>query len=327
MVQFNKMFVMLPVMFAARKLDGEDPNIVNMLRIAYAVMQVVCVSAVLYVYLKAQAIKDDKVVYVPPAATPFADPNAKKKYTEVAYGAHVVSTARSLVGSTLFGVALTVGLHVYKGMVVGLAIQTVMGPLNLAENALVKALFLGQGIAPEHKIFDEKTADDLTPDDEVVDGSGNIVVRNAGTAVKDKETKKSLEDILLDTWDAGAKADLGSLMEALNKKNCNYQTKADHWTPIMILAGLGAKGTASAIRAVLDMGANPAVVDVEGWNALHWAAFHNSAEGARALTSETQLLKVQDKEGNTPVETARKEGNDEVANIFEAALGENKKSK
>jgi hypothetical protein len=69
MVQFNKMFVMLPVMFAARKLDGEDPNIVNMLRIAYAVMQVVCVSAVLYVYLKAQAIKDDKVVYVPPAAT------------------------------------------------------------------------------------------------------------------------------------------------------------------------------------------------------------------------------------------------------------------
>jgi hypothetical protein len=73
MVQFNKMFVMLPVMFLARKLDGEDPLVVYWLRIAYAAVQVVCVLAVVYVYLQASAQQSgnaqfSQVVYVPPAA-------------------------------------------------------------------------------------------------------------------------------------------------------------------------------------------------------------------------------------------------------------------
>ena len=67
MVQFNKMFVMLPVMFLARKLDSEDPNIVHWLRIAYACMQVICVAFVAYTYVKASAVKADRVVYVPAA--------------------------------------------------------------------------------------------------------------------------------------------------------------------------------------------------------------------------------------------------------------------
>lgn len=72
MVEFNKMFVMLPVMFLARKLDGEDPLVVYWLRVAYVVVQVICVLAVGYTYLQASTIaKSDassKVVYVPPAA-------------------------------------------------------------------------------------------------------------------------------------------------------------------------------------------------------------------------------------------------------------------
>lgn len=68
MVQFNKMFVMLPLMFAARKLDGEDPQTVYWLRIAYAVVQTLCVLAVVYTYVKASAVVNiSNVVYVPPA--------------------------------------------------------------------------------------------------------------------------------------------------------------------------------------------------------------------------------------------------------------------
>lgn len=204
---FNKMFVMLPVMFMARKLDGEDPMVVYYLRIAYGVMQSLCIMIVLYTYLQASTVAskyNNRIVYVPPPPTPFQDPNStKKKYTETNYGAHVLSTARSLVGSTLFGVCLTVGLHVYKGMVVGLAIQTIMGPLNLGENPLIKALFLGSGkIAPEDKLFDEKSNNELTADDEVVDESGNPLVRNNNTikekannnkaaAAADKDNKKA----------------------------------------------------------------------------------------------------------------------------------------
>lgn len=237
---------------------------------------------------------------------------------------------------------MTVGLHYYRGMVMGLAIQAVMAPLNLIENPLIKALFLGNGLSAEGRIFGEKTVTELTENDEIVDEQGNSVVRQAvqsesaattaAAATAGKTTTQTLEEILLDTWDAGSKADLAPLMAALNKKNCNYQTKEDSWTPLMVLAGLGAKGTASAIRQLLDgLGANPAICDKEGWNALHWAAFHGSIEGAKELRKEVKLLSSKDKEGLTPLEIARKENNDLVADIFEAAVatssGEGKKTK
>jgi hypothetical protein len=69
-VGFNKMFVMVPVMLAARKLDAEDPQIVHYLRIAYGSMQTICVLVVLYTYMKASSKMDgSKIVYVPAAAT------------------------------------------------------------------------------------------------------------------------------------------------------------------------------------------------------------------------------------------------------------------
>lgn len=244
----------------------------------------------------------------------------------------------------------------------GLAIQTVMAPLNFLENPLIKALFWsgsGGEFRMQDRIFEEKTLAELTAEDEVVDEQGNPVVRRttgavvaatntttsttpAGAATADGSTltttttannnmtdgtPKSLEEIMLDTWDAGSKADLAPLMAALTKKNCNYQTKEDKWSPIMILAGLGAKGSASAIRQVLELGANPAISDKEGWNALHWAAFHGSQDAARELRKQTNLLASKDKEGLTPLETARKEGNQAVADLLEEAAGESKKSK
>jgi hypothetical protein len=66
---FNKLFVMLPVMLAARKLDGEDPNIVYWLRVAYGALQLCCVILVAFTYIKATAAagKAQGTVYVAPA--------------------------------------------------------------------------------------------------------------------------------------------------------------------------------------------------------------------------------------------------------------------
>jgi hypothetical protein len=71
MAGFNKMFVMVPVMLAARKIDGEDPNIVYWLRVAYAVVQTICVLIVVYTYVQSSAVsaasgKNQGVVYVSP---------------------------------------------------------------------------------------------------------------------------------------------------------------------------------------------------------------------------------------------------------------------
>lgn len=321
---------MLPLILASRYIDGEDPKVILYLRIAYFSVQSVIVLFTIYTYIQATVAaqgKDDKVIYVPPAAQPFADPNAKKKYTETTFGAHLLSQARNLLGSTLFGICLTSGLHYYRGMVVGLAIQSIMGPLTLVENPLVKSLLFGNGMREQDKIFQEKTAADLTPDDEVVDASGNPIVRTLtgatsttanATSGSNNKGNGTFEEVLLDTWDAGAKADLGPLMAIIDKKNCNYKTKENGWTPLMILSGLvGVKGNESAIRHLLAIGGNPAVTDVEGWNAMHWAAFHGSIEAATILSSENKLWVVADKEGKTPLELAKAEGNADVAKLLE----------
>jgi len=210
----------------------------------------------------------------------------------------------------------------------GLAIQTVMAPLNLWENALVKAV-LSRGISglkPENSIFDEKKLTDLTADDEIVDEHGNSVVRNASAAIQ--SSKKSLEDIMLDTWDRGTKADLAPLLAALNKANVNTQSSADQWTSLMIIAGLNCPGNVSAIQKVRDeLNADVTITDKDGWNCLHWAAFHNSLSAATELQNETALLSVTDKDGKTPAQTARGEGNDAVAEVLEKAAKDNKKSK
>lgn len=244
--------------------------------------------------------------------------------------AHVKAQARSLLGSTFFGIIMTVGLHYYKGMLMGLAIQTVMAPFSLIENPMVKALLLGSGdIRPQDRIFSEKTPDEITPDMDVVDEQGVAVVVKSSETLKDGDSSASLENTILDTWDAGNKADLGKLLSNVNKRNCNYQTKEDHWTALMIVSGLSqGDNITKVIRQLVEIGANVAMVDKEGWTALHWSAFHGSVEAAKELSNQhSHLLKVKDKEGLTPLEMARKEKNNAVALVLEEALQDTKKSK
>ena len=62
---------MLPVMFAARKIDGEDPNIVYWLRVAYGTVQTCCLLIVAYTYVQASSsasLLGNGVVYVPAPA-------------------------------------------------------------------------------------------------------------------------------------------------------------------------------------------------------------------------------------------------------------------
>ena len=61
---------MLPVMFAARKLDAEDPVVVYWLRVAYGIIQCSCLLVVAYTWLQASALGNKtSIIYVPPAPT------------------------------------------------------------------------------------------------------------------------------------------------------------------------------------------------------------------------------------------------------------------
>lgn len=335
---FNKMFVMLPVMMAARKLDGEDPNIVFLLRCCYGAVQACALLLILFINIKAGAAAADKAnnvkIYVAPPAQPFAAPDAKTSYQEKLLSDHILSVARGMISSTVMGIGMTVGLHYYKGMIVGLAIQSIMTPFNLAENALVSALIFKGGLSniKEKRVFGEKTRDELSATDEVTDAQGNIIVLKKGDTKGNKKieagaAKKSFEDVLLDTWDLGADADIAPLMADLTKNNINYATKENGWTPIMVMSGLGASGAVAAMKEMKKLGANPSKVDVEGWNALHWSAFHGSAVAAKCLVAKDGfdgialgLHEVVDKEGKTAIVHAKDEGNDDVAKVIEEAV-------
>jgi len=335
MVEFNKMFVMLPVMLAARKLDGENPEIIFLLRCVYGAVQTLAVMVVFFVYYKAHAASKDRAnnvtIFVPPPPKPFADPNAKTQYQEKLLSEHLIATARGLVGSTLFGIIMTGGLHIWKGMIVGLAIQSVMCPFNLAENALVSVIFLKGGLVnlKDKNIFGEKRRAQITADDEVIDGEGNVIILKKEIASKASNKErggKSFEEVLLDTWDLGADADIRPLMNILTRKNVNFATSDNGWTPIMVMSGLGAKSASGAMRQIKVLGANPEKVDKEGWNALHWAAFHGSPDAAKVLLAKGDyngialgLHTVTDKEGKTAMTHAKDEGNIDVVNVIEAA--------
>jgi len=340
----NKLFLMLPVMFAARKLDGEKPETVFLLRCTYGALQLVILAITVAVYLKAAKLaaggKDrDRVIFVAPPPTPFQDPNAKKQYTQKTFGGHLKAEALKFLGSTFFGICMTVGLHYWRGMIVGLAIQSAMAPFNMAENKLVRALLMGGGIGDhtaDAKIFEEKALEELTPDDDIVDEQGNVIVRRPavkatgkkGKAGKAKKEQKPFEDILLDTWDLGADADTSQLLSALSKDNVNSKTKESQWTPCMIMAAIGVKDTDQVLSKIKALGGNPAATDEEGWNSLHWAAFHGSPSGAKFLLDGSKgfdgvalgLAGAVDKEGKTPLDHAKAEGNTEIVRMIEEAV-------
>jgi hypothetical protein len=99
--------------------------------------------------------------------------------------------------------------------------------------------------------------------DEVVDERGNPVVirsvignsnRNGTAALTSTatSTNKSLEDVMLDTWDQGSQANLSELLSLLNSDNVNTQLKAEGWTPLMIVSGLKCDGDVAAIRQLIQ---------------------------------------------------------------------------
>merc|ERR1712232_1104166 len=110
--------------------------------------------------------------------------------------------------------------------VVGIAIQTIMAPLNLIENPLIEALIRRSGLQQEAKIFDQKSAIELAHDDEIVNESGNPVTID----------DESFEDLLLNTWDLGIETNVGmeanveKLMTSITRQNCNYQTRENRWS-------------------------------------------------------------------------------------------------
>merc|ERR1740124_804502 len=171
-----------------------------------------------------------------------------------------------------------------------------MGPLNLYDNVLAKAILTRQSgninssSWRELRLFGEKYDGELEEDDEIIDEEGNLIVMK----------KMTMMEVLRNVWDIGQNADVGPLLSRLNKGNINTRNDMG-WTPFMCLA---------------------TIVDNEGWNALHWTAFHNSVKGTQFLLTEFAgkgLENAVDKEGKLPLDHAKDEKNPEIAKLIEVS--------
>lgn len=286
----NKALLMLPLWWFARKLDSTDEDLVFKLKCSYYTVQCILFSLIIYLYTKALKFKESKKgqekVFVPKPPEPFSNPEGtKKKYTEEVYGDHVLSTVRSLGSNAVIGTLIQTGLHKYKGIINGFVTQSIMAPLNFTDNAAVSFFLMGNENA-----FEVKSGEELTTNDEIVDKEGNVIVPSTKGVItsKKKEVKdtRKFEEIILDTWDMGAEADVKPFMKALKKGNVNFKTKENSWTPLMVMSGLGIKDVAEYLEKMKELGADPTITDAEGWNALHWSAFHGSADAARYILSK-----------------------------------------
>jgi len=322
----GKLFVMLPVMYLSRKLDGEDENVIFLLRCLYGTVQVSLILGIAYIIQKVQKMSSKPwmqacVVYVPMPVPPFPPPapDAKKQYKESTLSKTILSTAYSLLKSSATGACITVALHLYKGMIVGLAMQSAMGPFNLYDSKLAKTVLLNQcgdgspNAWRKLRVFDEKYEGELTTQDELIDDEGNLI----------KFKESNIQDVLRDTWDNGEKADIGPLLSMLTDSNINMKTDKLGWTPIMVMASINVKNSIDALADMKKMGADPTISDEEGWNALHWAAFHGCVEGVKFLLKEYAgkgLENAKDKEGKVPLDHAKAEDNPDVVKAIEQIL-------
>ena len=190
----------------------------------------------------------------------------------------------------------------------GLAIQSAMGPLNLQDNKLAKAILLNQyGEGDETswmklRLFDEKYPFELMDEDEVVDDKGEVLT------IK----QIPMEELICNIWDAAEAADIAPLMKRLmkrlTKENVNTKTKDARWTSIMIIGCISVKGVDETLVTLKLLGAKPEITDEDGWNALHWAAFHGSFTGVKFLMQEYSgkgLEDAKDKDGKVPLELAK----------------------
>lgn len=326
-----KLVVMFVVMYLSRKLDGEDKQTIFILRCLYGTVQLSIIVGVAFIINKVQSISTSPwmqgcVVYVPMPVPPFPPPapDAKKQYKQSTLSKTLISTAFSLLKSSGTGILITVGLHLYKGMIVGLAMQSVMAPFNLYDSKLVMAVLKNQfgdfslQSWKKLRLFEEKYEGELTIQDEIVDENGNLIIF--------KEVK--VEDVLQDVWDDGENANVWRLMGMLNKSNINCVTEKG-WTPIMIMAALNMKNSSDYLAMVelKKMGADPTITDDDGENALHWAAYHGSRKGVQFLMKEYAgkgLEDVKNKEGKLPLDHAKShaktEKNEDIVKLMEQMM-------
>lgn len=147
--QITNLVVILFVMQASKKIPFEDPIVLNGVRAAYVVSNLIILGVCLYVQMQINKKKDMTTLqYVEPPAMGSAE---EGKLVTTTVHAYDLQQLRSMFKSQLMGVGMMAVMHIYFKYTNPLLIQSIIPLKGAFEGNLVKIHVLGQAASGELK--------------------------------------------------------------------------------------------------------------------------------------------------------------------------------
>jgi hypothetical protein len=305
----NKALLNLGVFFfIQRMVNLTDPSTIQVLRVAYVTIAVGMYLAWQRVVSEIEARKATpemtRPIWVKAKGAPNimstlfgateAEATAAPEYTRTTLYELEAKIAKEKAAATTTAPLMQLGFSFYMNVQLPLALQCVMTPINAADEFLLVKYVLGPLLglgtpasAPEYLTEDPATA--TAAGGAVTSAAGGDGAPAAAAASSSSSADVDSEEAVLSTWEASTAAepvDVGGVFEALRDagKDVNYATSEGGWTGLMVTAGSTAHG-ARDVTKLIDLGADPARADKDGWTALHWAAHHGVPASVGAVVA------------------------------------------
>eukprot|EP01027_Heterolobosea_sp_BB2_P020363 GEZU01029055.1.p2 GENE.GEZU01029055.1~~GEZU01029055.1.p2 ORF type:complete len:181 (-),score=62.09 GEZU01029055.1:34-576(-) len=172
------MGIVFGVLYLTKQVNMNDPDIILMARILYAVVHVLIIGAYGYMFWLATNSNNQTKIRVKKPQQ-FGQP-ADPETIEMTIAEYDKDNALSLLKKTLVGVGISCFISYKWGVVTPLVIQSVMNPIALYDAPLFKILVLGrEAVGPLARPFKEETP------------FGNLMQQQAeAPAPKEKKNKK-----------------------------------------------------------------------------------------------------------------------------------------
>lgn len=292
-----------------------------------------------YIYIRNKVIEKNnrQKIYLPPVVMPFAPPDAETaRPKETNYLEHELEQVQTLTRSTLMGLAMTSFMHWKMGVKPVLLLQSIMGPMNLVDNGLVKKYLMGSTERVWGEWLDGEDGNERVPlreqpegkEDKAGDEDDTSGVHGGASAVAATEAKAKLMEKVLDhVFNKEASCEV--LIKMLTKENVNYMTKAEKYSPLTVLCSRP-DVTEEQVKKALYLGAHKFHRDDDGCTALHWAAMKGVVAAAEVLTSGSnkdveKLLGMEDGDKKTPLDLAKESVEPDHEEVEEILVGAQKR--